>query len=175
MAGIEMKGFENLKREVAGFAKAVQENALVACEDAAAKSVVAIIRGAAPRDTGDLAKSIRVVESKDKKALVGGGRRRLLIGPTRKKGFEDYGYLVDHGWKHPKGPRVIMKTRRGRTIVTGRRARGASGGTHSQRGVQGFNQVAGTSWFTNLAPRMESAARAAGIAVFNDRMKQIIG
>lgn len=170
-----MKGFENLKKDVEGFAKAVQEDALVAAEDAAAKAVIPIIAGAAPRKTGALAGSIRIQESVNKKALVGGSRRRLLIGPTRKKGYEDYGYLVDKGWKHPTGPKVTLKTRRGRTMITGRRARGAQGGTHSQRGVQGLKQVPGSNWFSNLGPRMEEAARSAGVAAFNDRMKQITG
>jgi hypothetical protein len=58
MAGIEMKGFEDLKRNVEQFSKIVQEEAIKAAEDAAAQVVKAAVEAAAPRDTGQLASSV---------------------------------------------------------------------------------------------------------------------
>jgi hypothetical protein len=171
MAGIEMKGFEDLKRDVEAFARAVQDEALKEAEDAAARAVVKIVEAAAPRESGALAASVEAVESHDRRQLTGDTRRRLLIGPTKKKGF--YGFFLDKGWKHPKGPRVTLQTRRGRSFTTGRRQRSAHGNTHSQRGVSGYRQITGTKWFSRLAPNMESAARSAGEAAFASKINRI--
>ena len=97
-------------------------------------------------------------------------RRRLLIGPTKKKGF--YGFFLDKGWRHPLGPRVTLSTRRGKVFTTGRRARPAYGNTHSQRGVSGYRTIPPGYWFTKLAPAMESAARNAGEKAFAGRIQQ---
>jgi hypothetical protein len=51
---------------------------------------------AAPRKSGQLQSSVRIFEGIDRKALTGSIRRRLLIGPEKRKGF--YGYFVDVGW-----------------------------------------------------------------------------
>ena len=88
MAGIEMKGFEDLKRDIERFSKIVQDEALTAAEEAAASAVVKIVEAAAPRKTGDLAGSVKIVESRDRQQMTGNPRKRLLIGPTKKKGRE---------------------------------------------------------------------------------------
>jgi hypothetical protein len=149
MAGIEMKGFEDLKRDVERFSKIVQDEALNAAEEAAANVIVRIVEAAAPRKTGDLAGSVKVVESHDRQQLTGNTRRRLLIGPTKKKGY--YGFFLDKGWRHPLGPRITLSTRRGNVFTTGRLARPSSGNTHSQRGVSGYRTIAPRYWFTKLA------------------------
>jgi hypothetical protein len=113
MAGIEMNGFEDLKRSVEQFSKIVQDEAIQAAEDAAAKVVKTEVETAAPRDTGKLASSIQVFESRDRKALTGQTRRRLLIGPEKRKGF--YGFFLQKGWIWSRG----------------RRKRAAIGNTHS--------------------------------------------
>jgi hypothetical protein len=172
MAGMEMKGFEDMKRDVEAFARAVQDEALKGAEDAAAVVIVKMVEAAAPRDSGDLARSVEIVESHDRRQLTGDTRRRLLIGPTKRKGF--YGYFIDKGWKHPKGPRVKLQTQRGRAFTTGRRQRPAYGNTHSQRGVSGYTKVTGTKWFSSLASRMESTARAAGEAAFESKVNRIV-
>jgi hypothetical protein len=170
VAGIEMRGFEELKRDVERFAKVVQEEALTAAEEAAANAVVKIIEAAAPRKTGDLAGSVKIVESLDRQQMTGNPRKRLLIGPTKKKGY--YGFFLDKGWRHPIGPRARLMTRRGKVFLTGRLSRLASGNTHSQRGVSGYRTIAPRHWFTNLASAMESAARSAGENVFASRIQQ---
>jgi hypothetical protein len=172
MAGIEMKGFEDLKRDVEAFARTVQDEALKEAEDAAAQAIVKMVEIAAPRDSGDLARSVEIVESHDRRQLTGDTRRRLLIGPTKKKGF--YGFFLDKGWKHPIGPRITLSTRRGRVFTTGRRARAGYRNTHSRRGVSGYRTIPGTKWFSNLTPRLESAARAAGETAFTNKVNQIV-
>lgn len=170
MAGIEMKGFEELKRDVERFSKTVQDEALTAAEEAAANAVVKIIEAVAPRETGDLAGSIKIVESQDRQQMTGNPRKRLLIGPTKKKGY--YGFFLDKGWRHPIGPRARLTTRRGKVFLTGRLARSASGNTRSQRGVSGYRTISPRHWFTNLSPAMESAARSAGEKAFMSRIQQ---
>jgi hypothetical protein len=170
MAGIEMKGFEDLRRDIDKFSKVVQDEALNAADEAAANAVVKIMEAAAPRKTGDLAGSVKVVESHDRQQLTGNTRRRLLIGPTKKKGY--YGFFLDKGWQHPVGPRVTLSTRRGRVFTTCRLARSASGNTHSQRGVSGYKTIPPGYWFTKLSPAMESAARSAGEKAFSSRIQQ---
>jgi len=54
------------------------------------------VESAAPRKAGQLESSVRVFEGVDRKALTGSVRRRLLIGPEKRKGF--YGYFLDAGW-----------------------------------------------------------------------------
>jgi hypothetical protein len=85
MAGVEIRGFEELRRSVAALEKAVVDEALKAAEDAAA-----------PRRTGQLASSVNVFEGRDRKALSGQTRRRLLVGPEKRKGF--YGFFLEKGW-----------------------------------------------------------------------------
>jgi hypothetical protein len=67
MAGIEMKGFEELKREVESFSKVVQDEAIKAAEDAAAQVVKSAVEAAAPRETGQMASSVQIFESQDRK------------------------------------------------------------------------------------------------------------
>jgi hypothetical protein len=148
MAGIEMKGFEDLKRDVERFSKIVQEEALNAAEEAAANAVVRIVEAAAPRKTGDLAGSVQIVESHYRQQLTGNSRRRLLIGPTKKKGF--YGFFLQKGWIWSKG----------------RRKRTATGNTHSQSGpTEGSHSIPPHQWFPDPAG-VEAKARAAGEAAF---------
>jgi hypothetical protein len=103
MAGIEMKGLEDLKRNVEQFSKVVQDEAIQAAEDAAAKVVKTAVETASPRESGQLASSVQIFESRDRKALTGQTRRRLLIGPEKKKGF--YGFFLQKGWIWSKGRR----------------------------------------------------------------------
>jgi hypothetical protein len=148
MAGIEMKGFEDLKRNVEQFSKVVQDEAIQAAEDAAAKVVKTEVEAAAPRDTGQLASSIQVFESRDRRALTGQTRRRLLIGPEKKKGF--YGFFLQKGWIWSRG----------------RRKRAASGNTHSQSGpTEGSHRIPPHPWFPNPA-EVETRAQVAGEAAF---------
>jgi hypothetical protein len=148
MAGIEMKGFEDLKRNVEQFSMVVQDEAIKAAEDAAAQVVKTTVETAAPRNTGKLASSVQVFESRDRKALTGQTRRRLLIGPDKRKGF--YGFLLQKGWIWSKG----------------RRKRTATGTTHSQSGpTEGSHRIPPQQWFPDSAA-IEAKARAAGEAAF---------
>jgi hypothetical protein len=144
MAGIEMKGFEDLKRNVEGFSKVVQDEAIKAAEDAAAQVVKTAVEAAAPRETGQLASSVRIFESQDRKVLSGQSRRRLLIGPEKKKGF--YGFFLQKGWIWSKG----------------RRKRAATSNTHSQSGpTAGSHRIPPHRWFPDPA-QVEAKALEAG-------------
>jgi hypothetical protein len=148
MAGIEMKGFEELKRNVIAFSKIVQDEAIKAAEDAAAQVVKAAVEAAAPRDIGQLASSIQVFESQDRKSLTGQTRRRLLIGPEKKKGF--YGFFLQKGWIWSKG----------------RRKKAASGNTHSQSGpTEDSHRIPPRKWFPDPA-EVESMGQSAGEFAF---------
>ena len=158
MAGIEIRGFEELKRNAEKFGKAVAEEALLAAENAAAAAVKRAVEAAAPRKTGQLAGSVIVYESLDSKALTGSPRRRLLVGPAKKKGY--YGFFLEKGW-----------------ISTGRarRARKATETTHSQRGISGGRAVPPNPWFSSAAVAVESEALKAGTAAFNAVIEKITG
>jgi hypothetical protein len=95
MPGIEIKGFEELRRNAERLGKAIAEEAVTAAEDAAARVVREAVVSAAPRKSGQLQSSVRIFEGVDRRALTGSTRRRLLIGPEKRKGF--YGYFVDVG------------------------------------------------------------------------------
>ncbi len=95
MAGIEIKGFEDLRRTTEHLEKVVVEEAIIAAEDAAAKVIQQAVESSAPVRTGRLKSSVRVFEGIDRKALSGTNRRRLLVGPEKRKGF--YGYFYEAG------------------------------------------------------------------------------
>jgi HK97 gp10 family phage protein len=97
MAGIELKGFEELRRNTDHICNDVLDRAIKAAEDAAAEVIKKAVEASAPRRTGQLASNIIVYESVDRKALAGSGRKRLLVGPEKRKGF--YGYFYDFGRK----------------------------------------------------------------------------
>jgi hypothetical protein len=134
MSGIEMKGFEDLKRDIERFSKIVQDEVIKAAEDAAAQVVKSAVEAVAPRDTGQLASSVKVFENQDRKALTGQTRRWLLIGPEKKKNF--YGFFLQKGWIWSKG----------------RRKRAATGNTHSQSGpTTGSHRIPQHKWFPDPA------------------------
>jgi hypothetical protein len=148
MAGVEIKGFQELVRNCNYLSRGVLEKALQAAEDAAAQGVRQAVESAAPRKTGQLARSVDVFEGVDRKALTGSPRRRLLIGPGKKKGF--YGFFLQKGWIWSKG----------------RRKRAASGNTNSQSGrTEGSHRIPPHPWFPDPA-EVEARARAAGEAAF---------
>jgi len=143
-----MKGFEDLKRDIEHLSKVVQDEAIQAAEDAAAQVVKAAVEAAAPHKSGQLASSARIFESQDRKALTGQTRRRLLIGPEKKKGF--YGFFLQKGWIRSKG----------------RRKRAASRNTHSQSGpTEGRHRIPPRPWFPNPA-EVEARVQVAGEAAF---------
>jgi len=148
MAGVEIKGFEELVRNCSYLSKTVLEKALQAAEDAAAAVVKQAVESAAPRKTGQLAESIAVFEGIDRTALSGSQRRRLLIGPGKKKGY--YGFFLEKGWTWSKG----------------RKKRAASGNTHSQSGpTEGSHRIPPHPWFPDQSV-VEAKAYAAGEAAF---------
>jgi len=148
MAGVEIKGFQELVRNCNYLSKQVLEKALQAAEDTAAQVVRQAVESAAPRKTGQLAESAKVFEGIDRKALSGSARRRLLVGPDKKKGF--YGFFLQKGWIWSKG----------------RRRRAASGNTHSQSGpTEGSHGIPPRPWFPGQSV-VEAKAYAAGEAAF---------
>jgi hypothetical protein len=148
MAGVEMKGFEELVRNCSYLSKTVLEQALQAAEDAAAEVVRQAVESAAPRKTGQLAESVAVFEGIDRTALSGSQRRRLLVGPDKRKGF--YGFFLEKGWTWSKG----------------RRKRVATGNMHSQSGpTEGTHKISPHPWFPDQIS-VEEKAYAAGEAAF---------
>ena len=91
-----MKGFEELRRNAERLGKAIAEKAVTAADDATAAVVKSAGEAAAPRKSGRLESSVRIFEGIDRRALTGSIRRRLLIGPEKRRGFN--GYFVDVGW-----------------------------------------------------------------------------
>lgn len=157
MAGTEIKGFEDLKRNVDHIRKDILERALIAAENAAAEVIKRAVEAAAPRKTGQLARSVITYESIDRKALSGSARKRLLIGPGKKKGF--YGFFLEKGWR-AGGPRRL--------------ARKASGNTHSQSGSESFRNVPAPhpDWFSAAAKAAEAEAYEAGVKAFQDILEK---
>jgi hypothetical protein len=148
MAGVEIKGFQELVRNCNYLSKVVLEKALQAAEDAAAEIITQAVKSAVPRKSGQLAESIDVFEGVDRTALTGSSRRRLLIGPGKKKGY--YGFFLEKGW----------------TWSRRRRRRATTGNTHSQSGpTAGSQRIPPHPWFPNPA-EVEARAQAAGEAAF---------
>jgi len=135
MPGVELKGFEELRRNAERLGKAIAEEAVTAAEDAAAKVVRAAVESAAPRKSGQLGSSVRVFEGVDRKALTGSARRRLLIGPEKRKGF--YGYFLDVGWN-----------------IRGKRVPGTGWMTKAAAAVERQAQEAGTAAFDAVVGRI---------------------
>jgi hypothetical protein len=155
MAGFEQDAFESL-RELLG---KTSTEAIPAAEDAAAVVFRNALRAAAPVKSGQLRSSISIIEGKDKSALsmeVGGSRRRrLFVGPEKKKGF--YGFFLEKGHKTP-GPRRV--------------ARPATGNTHSQSGISSSERVGATPWFEYAINSAESRALQAAETAFNQKLQQ---
>ncbi len=97
MAGIEVRGFEELRKNTEHLSRVVADEAIRAAEDAAAAVFKAAVTAAAPVRTGSLKRATIVYECVDRKALTGSNRRRLLVGPDKRKGF--YGYFYEMGRK----------------------------------------------------------------------------
>jgi hypothetical protein len=135
MAGVEIRGFEELKRNAERLGKAIAEEAVTADEDAAANVVKSAGEAAAPRKSGQLESSVRIFEGVDRKALSGSIRRRLLIGPEKRKGF--YGYFVDVGWN-----------------ASGKRILGTGWLTKAAAAVERQAQEAGTAAFDAVVQRL---------------------
>src|SRR3990172_6169575 len=120
--------------------------AVRASEDAAAQVYQQAIKAAAPRKTGQLARSVEIFESVNRKALTGDARRRLLVGPSKRRGF--YGYFIDRGWN-----------------ATGR-AKRRVGRTSGRR-------IIGTGWFTRAVAGADAQAVTAAEAAFTSKMQEI--
>jgi hypothetical protein len=159
MAGVEIKGFQELVRNCNYLSKDILQKALRAAEDAAAQVVRRAVESAAPRKSGQLAGSITVFEGIDRKALSGSPRRRLLVGPGKKKGF--YGFFLQKGWIWSKG----------------RRKRAASGNTHSQSGqTEGSHRIPPHQWFPNpgeVEARAQGAGESAFMAVIESKLNEM--
>lgn len=169
-----MKGFDQFKRDVKQFSERVQEEAVDVGVWAAARASKEIIEAAAQgvhKVSGSLGNSVKIIAYKNRGLTGSKFSDKLQIGPERKSGFQ--GFFVDRGWKHPTGPRKNVQTRRGRSFVTGRRARTASGNTHSQSGVSGSKKIEGTHWFTKVIPQVETAAEKAGNEAITRRIKRL--
>lgn len=103
---VAVTGLEQMKRNIE-LSEQIFDQALDAGEDAAAAIYKRALQEAAPvGETGDLAASILIYESRDRKAVFkSSSRRRLLVGPGKRKkaggprasrgGF--YGFFLEFG------------------------------------------------------------------------------
>jgi hypothetical protein len=158
MAGFEQEAFEALRDMLA----ATSTEAIPAAEDAAAKVYLQAARAAAPVDSGQLRASIKIIESKNKAALTvesgGGTRRRLFVGPEKKKGY--YGFFLEKGHK-TAGPHRVKRR--------------ASGNTHSQSGVSAQRMIPAKPWFEPAIQGADSAATSAAESAFNSKLQELNG
>ena len=159
MAGVEFKGLDSLEKTFADIEKIVQGEAIDAGEDAAAEIFKTAIHAAAPQKTGDLRSSISIVESRTKNVLSnqqGSSRRRLYVGPSKKKGF--YGFFLEKGW----------------ITSHGRRRRAATKTTHSQTGpTAGGRKIPGREWFKPAVEAVMGRAEAAYHAAFGSKINEL--
>lgn len=153
MARYDVPEFEALRKLLESTAAI----AVPAAENAAAEVYREAISAAAPRRTGQLSRSVKVFEGKNRGALTQEfERRRLLVGPEKKKGF--YGYFVEKGWT------ATGSRRKGRT---------ATKTTHSQRGVSGGRKISGRPWFGQAVKSADSRALQAAEEAFNNKLNQL--
>jgi len=158
MAGVEFKGLDDLRRSFGAIEKAVSGEALEAGEDAAAKVFRDAAKAAAPRDSGRLAKSIRIVKKavRGKLSSLQGSIRKVYVGPEKKKGY--YGYFVEKGYIWSKG----------------RRRRRATPTTHSQRGpTAGSKRIPPRPWFKPAMDAAMGSAEQSFKKAFNEKLQQI--
>ncbi len=159
MAGVEFKGLDDLRRQFANISKVVSEEALEAGEDAAAKVFRDAAKNAAPRNSGQLASSIRIIvkKARDKlSSLQGAAFRKVYVGPEKKKGY--YGFFVEKGYTWSKG----------------RRSRRATATTHSQRGpTAGSKRIPARPWFKPAMDAVMGTAEQSFKKAFNEKLQQI--
>lgn len=144
-------GFDELRRSNDHLRSDILGRALRAAEDAAAEVIRKAVEAAAPRKSGQLAKSIIVYESTDRRALTGSARQRLLVGPGKKKGF--YGFFLAKGWRSGGRRRLARK---------------ASGNTHSQSGSSTYRDISAPypDWMSQITTAVETRAYEAGLKAF---------
>ncbi len=157
MAGID--AFDGLEKLL----KAASGEAVRAAEDAAAKVYRDAIRAAAPRGrTGKLASSIRVFEGIDRRKLSGENRRRLLVGPEKRKAW--YGYFVAKGRKA-----FEEKPKRKRAL------RIATAAGEVARASAKVGAIHGSDWFERASRGADEAARKAAEAAFDAALSRADG
>lgn len=171
MASEEFDALIRLMRETS-------EEAVLAAEDAAAEVYRSVIQAAAPHRTGQLEASVKIIEGRPGKGLTGDTRRRLFVGPEKKKGY--YGYWGEHGWKHPIGPKVSYTTERGdrwnkagHTYTTGALKRGTGKAAHSQMGTEQYKQIPARPWFDAAVKSADAGAEQAATEAFNAKLEEI--
>jgi len=144
-------------------------------------SIVTLLARPLRARRGSCAASVKVIEgpSYQWQTLTGETRKRLFAGPERKKGY--YGYFLEHGWKHPIGPRTTYTTKRGdrwktggSTYTTGRaqtihRRRYAA----SQMGTTQSKQIPAARGLRHRNGPPTPRATAAAEAAFEAKMKEL--
>lgn len=149
--------------------------AIPAAEVAAARVFRDAARAAAPvqtvvnsrvgvmYDSGQLKRSINIIEGKDRSQLFvtpemgpSPRRRRLFVGPEKKKGY--YGFFLEKGHKTAGSKRVKRKS---------------TSTTHSQAGVETSRTVPARPWFGPAIKGAESAALAAAERAFERYLRML--
>jgi len=179
MAESEFEAFNALRRLLVSIPK----EAVPAAEDAAAQVYLNAAIAAAPRKTGTLAGSIKIIEGKIR-ATLSGDVRRVFVSPEKRKGY--YGFFLEKGWRVPLGPRQTFYTKRGalaraarakglpgRAFTSRRLARSGRGAAHSQQGLTGYKQIPGRPWFWPAINAADSAAVQTAEVAFNEKLKEL--
>lgn len=186
MAGFEQDAFNALRDLLAQTSK----EAIPAAEDAASVVFRNAARSAAPVKSGQLRSSIKVIEGKDKDGVsfeIGASRRRrLFVGPEKKKGY--YGFFVEKGHKSPKGKAETFYQKHGAlgrasrdqgqpgwAFKSRRLAREAGRATHSQQGLTQSTKIDAQPWFQDAVTAAEPRALQAAENAFNAKLNELNG
>lgn len=142
-----------------------------AATDAAAQVFKQAAIAAAPRKSGQLAKSIKIIKGRKTRSLIGTGRERVFVGPEKRKGY--YGYFLEKGYRLPAGSAQQFETRSGRRFTTRRIARTGRGAAHSQRGLTSFKQIPPRPWFEPAVRSAEGSATSAAESAFDRKLYEL--
>lgn len=153
---MKVVGLEELKRDLLKISQFVHDQVLPDAVMAAAEVIRTEIERRAPRRTGYLAEHIKIAKTKSRNisgAEIVGAR----VGPDMKDPY--YALFVEYGYRAM-----------GRA---GRRARSATGATHSQSGVLGGTKVPARPFVRPAVDSAGEAALEAARRVVEDKLKSM--
>lgn len=159
--------------------RATSAEAVPAAENAAAVVYrdAAIAAATVLRKSGDLAASIKIIEGRPQKTLMGDTRNRLFVGPEKKKGY--YGYFVEKGHRSPLGSAVTHTSRGdryhrpGEVITTRRLTRAGGKAPHSQIGLTTSKTIGAHPWFEPSQRAADGRAEQAATQAFNAKLQEL--
>jgi HK97 gp10 family phage protein len=103
---VELKGFDDINRILDALPKALGPKVVRKCLRDGVKPLIAAARANTPQDTGNLKKSIGVINGKKKQAGA------IIVGPRRGKGKTSDGWHA-HFFEYGVTPRIVKKPTKG--------------------------------------------------------------